>query len=328
MKNVAAAKIIFEKLGSAKKPLLVAHKKPDGDTLGAMLAIYNFLRDRGQDAYAFCVDEPASAYSYFPRVDELRTDPEVFLDRDVDVICVFDAGDLNYAGVDTYMEAMPQRPFIANFDHHITNDLFGDRNVVSTDASSTAEVVHEFFSVNGIEPTREMSVCLMTGLLTDTSNFSNPATTVRSMEVASDLLLRGASIQDITRRLMRNKPIGALRLWGSALERLKWDPKERTATTALFLADFEEHEVDEEYLEGLSNFLNHLLTAEVVLVLKEAPKGRVKGSYRSVDKVDVAAMARKLGGGGHRKAAGFSIEGKIIEEPHRWHFVVKQKMPS
>lgn len=320
MKNIAAAKIIFEKLASAKKPLLVAHKKPDGDTLGAMLSIYNYLRDQGKDAYAFCVDQPAAAYSYFPRVDELRTDPDVFRDRDVDMVCVFDAGDLKYAGVDLYMEAMPQRPFIANFDHHVTNELFGDQNVVATDASSTAEVVHGFFEVNGIEPSRDMSVCLMTGLLTDTSNFSNPATTVKSMEVASDLLLRGASIQEITRRLMRNKPIGALRVWGTALERLKWDAKERTATTALFRTDFEEHEVDEEYLEGLSNFLNHLLTAEVVLVLKEGANGVVKGSYRSIDRVDVSAMARKYGGGGHKKAAGFSVKGKIIEEPHRWHF--------
>lgn len=320
MKNVAAAKIIFEKLASAKKPLLVAHRKPDGDTLGAMLAIYNYLRDQDREAYAFCIDEPPAAYSYFPRVHELNTDPNVFQDEDVDMICVFDAGDLNYAGVDAHVSGMKKKPFIANFDHHITNELFGDQNVVATDASSTAEVVHGFFEINKVEPTRDMSVCLMTGLLTDTSNFSNPATTVKSMEVASDLLLRGASIQDITRRLMRNKPIGALKLWGAALERLKWDPKERLATTALFRSDFEEHEVDEEYLEGLSNFLNHLLMAEVVLVLKEAANGRVKGSYRSVDKVDVAKIARKYGGGGHKKAAGFSIEGRIVEEPHRWHF--------
>lgn len=318
VRHEAAAKTIFDRLLSARKPLLVAHRKPDGDTLGAMMAVYNFLRDAGREAVAFCVDRPAEAYGYFPRVAEVVTDPDVFADEAVDMVCVFDAGDLKYAGVDQFVAAMPRRPFIANFDHHVTNELFGDQNLVVTDASSTAEVVHCFFEANGVEPSREMSVCLMTGLLTDTSNFSNPATTVRSLRAASDLLLRGASIRDITRRLMRNKPVAALRLWGAALERLKWEPATKTATTALFLADFETNRVDEEYVEGLSNFLNHLLEAEVVLVLRETPDGGVKGSYRASGGVDVAEMARRMGGGGHKKAAGFSVRGRICESERCW----------
>lgn len=318
MQNKASAQIIFNKLLAAKKPLLVAHRKPDGDTLGAMLAIHNWRRDAGKDSIAFCVDAPARAYSYFERVDEIVTNPATFSDPEIDMICVFDAGDLKYAGVDEYIDGMSERPFIANFDHHVTNDFFGDENLVVIGASSTAEVVHDFFCINNMELTREMSICLMTGLLTDTSNFSNPATTVRSLEAASNLLMKGASIGDITRRLMKDKPVTALKVWGVALERLKWHPEEKLATTALFRKDFEEHDVDDEHLEGLSNFLNHLLTAEVVLVLKESGDGRVKGSYRSANDIDVAEMAMQYGGGGHKKAAGFSVEGKIVENETRW----------
>jgi len=185
--------------------------------------------------------------------------------------------------------------------------------------------VHGFFVANGIEVSRAMATCLMTGLLTDTSNFSNPATTVKSLEIASELLLKGVSMRDITKRLMRNKPIGALKIWGRALERLRWDPKTRVASTALYRQDLKEHPIDDEHLEGLSNFLNHLLKAEVVLVLKEVAEGKVKGSYRSATDVDVATLAKAFGGGGHKKAAGFTVEGRIVEGEHGWTVAVDAK---
>ncbi len=318
MQHRAASRRIFEKLSAARKPILISHRKPDGDTLGAMMAVYNWLRDQGREAHAFCVDEPASAYAYFPRIAEVTSDPEIFRNEATDMICVFDAGDLKYAGVDTFVETMPTRPFIADFDHHVTNTLFGDGNLVITNASSTAEVVHEFFDDNGVEMSRAMAICLMTGLLTDTSNFSNPATTVKSLEIASELLLKGVSIRDITRRLMRNKPFDALKLWGRALERLRWNPETKFASTALFRKDFEDHPVEDEYVEGLSNFLNHLLQADVVLVLKETGNNKVKGSYRSASETDVAEIAKAYGGGGHRKAAGFVVDGAIVEHPNGW----------
>lgn len=319
--RAATMQRIFERLLAARRPVLVAHRKPDGDTLGGMMAVYAWLRDQGREAYAFCVDAPSPAYAYFPRFREIQTSPETFHDEAVDMICVFDAGDLAYAGIDGYVAVMPKRPFIANFDHHVTNALFGDANLVVTDASSTAEVVHAFLAANGVEVTQPMATCLMTGLLTDTSNFSNPATTVKSLEIASELLLKGVSMRDITRRLMRNKPVAALKLWGLAFERLRWDAARRTATTAIFRRDLDEHPVDDEHLEGLSNYLNHALKADVVLVLKETRDGQVKGSYRSATDVDVAELAKAQGGGGHRKAAGFTVPGSIGEHAEGWRVV-------
>ncbi len=312
------ARLIYAEMMKAKRPVLVAHRKPDGDTLGAMMAVYNHLINLGREAHAFCVDEPATAYSYFPRIRHVRNAPEVFQDPEVDLVCVFDAGDLKYAGIDEHVAAMPRRPVILNFDHHVTNTDFGDHNLVITDASSTAEVVHLFLTANGLECDKDAAVCLMTGLLTDTSNFSNPATTIRSLEVASDLLSKGASIRDITMRLMKNKPSGALKLWGLALERLRWDAPKRMATTALFLSDFQDWPVEDEHVEGLSNFLNHHLQCDVILVLKEMKDGKVKGSFRSGTDVDVAEMAKFYGGGGHKKAAGFTVDGKIKEAAQSW----------
>jgi len=312
------AKTMYARLMEARRPILVSHRKPDGDTLGGMMAAYNFLRDQGREAYAFCVDRPAKAYEYFPRIRELVTSPDIFKDDRVDLVAVFDAGDLAYAGVAEPVAAMARKPFILNFDHHVTNARFGDLNLVITDASSTAEVVHHFLRANGVEPSRAAAVCLMTGILTDTSNFSNPATTAPSLEIAAELLLKGASIHDITRRLMRNKPVPALKLWGRALERLRFDQTKGIASTALYLDDFRDHAADEEHVEGLSNFLNHFLKAEVVLVLRELPGGKVKGSFRSGAEADVAEMAKAYGGGGHKKAAGFTVAGRIVEGEGGW----------
>ncbi len=318
MTNDAIAQTMFTKLAAARRPLLVAHKKPDGDTLGAMMAVYIFLRENGREAHAFCIDVPARAYAYFPRIKEVQTSAETFRDERIDLVCIFDAGDLKYAGIEELVNGMPGRPFLMNFDHHVTNLRYGDLNLVVTDASSTAEVVHNFFRANAVEPTRAMATCIMTGILTDTSNFSNPGTTARSLEIASELLLKGASIQEITRRLMRNKPVEALKLWGLALERLRWNPATGVATTVLWQNDFKRHPVDDEHVEGLSNFLNRLLQAGVVLVLRELPGGKIKGSYRSASEVDVAELAKKMGGGGHRKAAGFTVDGRIVEKPEGW----------
>jgi phosphoesterase RecJ-like protein len=316
------AKAIFQKLSQARRPILIAHRKPDGDTLGAMMAVYNHLRNAGREAIAFCVDVPPEPYAYIQRIREVKSDPAVFRDESIDLICVFDAGDLDYTGAGAHVEAMPRRPFVANFDHHVTNTRFGDLNLVVTDASSTAEVVHDFFTVNSIECDRGMAACVMTGIMTDTSSFSNPATTVGSLEIAAALLLKGVSIPEINRSLIRNKPMPALKLWGRALERLRWDARTRIASTALFQDDFKDHPVDDEYVRSLSNFLNRVLDVAVVLVLKETPEGLVSGSYRSSDDTDVAALALSFGGGGHKKAAGFVTAGKIIESENGWTVAV------
>lgn len=314
----AISKIIFNRLSSAKRPLLISHRRPDGDTLGGMMAVYNWLRDSGREAVAFCVDVPPAPYGYFPRIREMVSDLAIFRDSSIDAICVFDAGDLQMTGVEEAMAAMTTKPFIANFDHHFTNTRFGHENLVVTNASSTAEVVHDFFRANDIMPSRAMAICIMTGIMTDTSNFSNPATTVGSLEIAAALLLKGVSIPEITLSLVRNKPMPALLLWGRALERLRFDPVSKIASTAIFQQDFKDFPVDDEYTRSLSNFLNRVLAVNVVLVLKETPDGLVSGSYRAADDTDVSKIALTYGGGGHKKAAGFVTAGKIVETPTGW----------
>jgi phosphoesterase RecJ-like protein len=303
-------------LKKAKRVLIVSHPKPDGDTLGAASAMLNFCRKAGIPADAFCLDPVPEQYLYMPGTEEFGSDKGIFASTPHDVLAVFDAGDLRFAGIDGLIPTMPAKPFILNFDHHATNERFGDMNILDVKASSTAEVVYDFFRTNGIAIGKDEATCLLTGILTDTGGFSNPATTGSSLVAASDLLRRGAKIQDVANRLVRNKTIDALRLWGKALARLKYNQKLGAASTAVFASDL--GDIDDEHVEGISNFLNRFLDVKIVLVLKELPDGKVKGSFRTAEDLDVSLPAKLLGGGGHKKAAGFTIPGRIVETANGW----------
>lgn len=319
----------WKMLCSASRPVLVAHPHPDGDTLGAALAMWNALRLEKSGTgdvwrpVVFCADTPPENYVYMSGVAQVTSDRTVFLDADV--ICTFDAGDLVFAGIASEVASARARGGVRvmNVDHHATNQLFGDLNIVDVSACSTAEVVMRLLRCAGVQFTKDVATCLLTGILTDTSGFSNAGTTRVSFELAAELLRAGAKIQEVQRHVVRNMPIGGLRLWGSALERLKYDEARGMATTMVMNEDYVRHALDDEHAEGISNFLNRCLMAESVMVLKER-NGEVRGSLRTVSgERDVSQVAKKLGGGGHKKAAGFVMKGAVKEMPTGWGVVRK-----
>lgn len=303
----------------AKRLLLVSHPKPDGDTLGAATAMLNYCREKGIAVRGFCKDKVPDQYGYMVGTEHFTHEPAVFGEHVPDVIAVFDAGDLRHAGIDLHVEALAERPLIINFDHHATNVRFGDINVLDIGASSTAEVVYDFLGHAGADISRNIATCILTGILTDTGNFSNPATTQSCLEAASILLHKGAKLQDVANRLVRNKSLPALQMWGKALSRLKYDPASGLASTMVFKADM--LELGEDFAEGISNFINQFLDVKIVLVLRELPDGKIKGSYRTISETDVSAMAKVHGGGGHKKAAGFTVVAKVAETETEWQVV-------
>jgi phosphoesterase RecJ-like protein len=315
----ASAKSIFNRLSAAKHPLIVSHGHPDGDTLGCALAFLDWFRSRGVKATSFCADPPPTSCAHLSRVTEVKNDLAVLDDPEIDLVLVVDAGDLKVTGVPEAMSKLLQRvPASINIDHHVSNPNFARENLVVITASSATEIVYEIFRIGGVIPTRAMANCLLTGILFDTSNFSNSATTVRCLEIASELVLRGASFQGVTRNIYHNKPLPVLKLWGLAMERLRLDPETGVASTALFLEDFRANQASEDSTGGISNLLGYLLPTPVLLVLREVAGGKVVGSYRATGDTDVAALAKKYGGGGHRKAAGFTVTGQIIESEQGW----------
>lgn len=306
---------------AARHPLLVAHRRPDGDTLGAMLAFGRWLENQGKVHTRFCVDGVPAAYRFMPGADQVTADQERVKAIMPDIVFFFDAADVKMTGIEELLAALPNAKLV-NVDHHVSNTAFGHVNLIVTDASSTAEVIHRFHEAIGESVDRATATCLLTGICTDTSHFSNPATTTQALRVGSALLSRGAKFGDVMTHIFNNKSVAVLKLWGVALSRLTVNRTFGIATTALTRADYAEAGVGEdESTEGISNFLNAVLDVPTVLVLKEGKDGMVRGSLRTTGERDVAKLAGYFGGGGHKKAAGFAVPGRLVEEGGRWRVV-------
>lgn len=314
----------------ADRILIVAHQKPDGDALGSTLALAHYLAHLGKTHVCFCIDEVPRQYSYLPRAKEFITNHEDIQNLHFDVICILDSGDLAYAGVEELIERLQEhKPTIINIDHHPTNTHFGHVNVVHDRASSTSEMIFHFLDFCRHPISQDVATCLLTGILTDTGVFSNLATTPSSLEAASRLLSYGARVKQIMQHTMRNKTLANMRLWGRALSRLKQNPETGVVSTAILQKDFDELGIDDDSTEGISNFLNNLGEAKMIMVYKESKDGKIKVSLRTTQPdVDVSTVAQKYGGGGHRKAAGFTLHGKLQETGTGWEVASVGNRPS
>ncbi|MCR4278821.1 MAG: DHH family phosphoesterase [bacterium] len=307
-----AFKKLYLLIQKAEHILICAHQKPDGDTLGSSSSLLNWLIREQKDAVVFCKSPVPLMFQYLDRSHLISNDPALFT-REFDLIIVLDSGSLPYCGIDEYIDHMKTKPTIANIDHHATNELFGDLNIVMTSASSTAEVVARFYDANSIHVDDKMATSVLTGLMTDTGNFSNGATNAHALEYASHMLSYGARIHDIQRNINHVHTVQSLQLWGRILDRLRVNTKHDIAITYVLTKDLEG--MPENAESGISNFLNtYLGKHETILFLNEQSNGTVKGSIRSVHR-NIAKLAQNLGGGGHANAAGFTINGKIEETP-------------
>ncbi|MFA6588695.1 MAG: bifunctional oligoribonuclease/PAP phosphatase NrnA [Patescibacteria group bacterium] len=309
---------IKKAIDQAEEILLIAHQKPDGDTLGANLAMANWLRDIGKHFHFYCLHPVPQHLRYLPLWEHLLYTDEEIIRIPFDLVIFIDSSSLSYSGVGHLLEKIKGEPIIINIDHHPTNPGFGKINLVEPTASSASELVYQFFDSQQIQITKDMATCILTGILTDTGGFSNLGTTQSSMEIAGKLLGLGAKFRTITNFTVRNKTVNTLKLWGRALDRLTRHA-DGVVSTVLTQTDLTECEATDEDLEGISNFLNALQDAKIIMVLKEDSSGFVKVSLRTThEDVDVSELAQKFGGGGHKKAAGFSVPGKLIHTPTGW----------
>jgi len=306
------AKQIYTAIKNAKAIILVPHPNPDGDALGSVGAMMQLLRTLNKNHAAFCTTAVSPRLRFLPHSDYITADADIWQTMKPDLVMVFDSGDLRYAGVLPHLEKLQAKPKIIDIDHHTTNEFFGDLNMVNSSASSTTEVLYNFFTINHIHITREIATCLLTGLLTDTDNFTNAATSRHSLEIGSALVRAGADSRLIRGWVFRGKSLGAMKMWGKVLSRLTVEPTLNIIYTYVTQHDLAEYKVSDSDVEGVANLLNSLSEGIAALVLKEQADNKIKGSFRTTrDDIDVSAWAKALGGGGHKKAAGFTVDGTV-----------------
>lgn len=292
-------------LDGAMHPVLIADERIDGDALGATLAIATYFRERGIVAPVIVSAPVPEKYQFLPGIDQCTTDKTRLHRPEVDLVIVCDCSDAEYVAALT--AGLAKDVVIVNIDHHETNNGYGDLCLVDKTASAACAVVHRLFEQNQLTISKDAATCLLTGLCFDTTVFSNSGADEHAFEIASKLALAGADVQEIIRLMYGNRRMEALRVWGLALERLGHSDEHGCLVTYITQDDLERTGASEEEIEGLSNFLNFVCQESTLCVFRETTTG-VKASLRS-SVIDVAALARERGGGGHKRAAGYTIDG-------------------
>lgn len=308
----------FDDIKKAKNILILTHKNPDGDALGSVCAMSLVLNKMGKECTIFIPDQIVKTYNFLPGLEEAKKEfgnPDKF-----DLVLSLDAADMGRFILEEADIKKLKQMKIINIDHHFIGENFGYINIKEADASSTAEVLAKIFRAAQVEIDKKIATCLLTGILTDTHNFSNPATTISSLRIASDLMLYGAKIHDIVKYCFYNKSFLSVKFLGKVFDKLIINKKYNIVISVVTLKDLEEvNEVDEDVTEGIAGFLNDMSDVDVILVLKEQAGGYLRGSLRTTkENMDVSRLAKIFGGGGHKKAAGFTIKGNIFEEAGKW----------
>ncbi|MFH0873919.1 MAG: DHH family phosphoesterase [Candidatus Komeilibacteria bacterium] len=305
------AKAIEQALDRAEKILIISHQSPDGDTVGSANAWAELLLQQGKQIQLFCLHPVPANINYLPHSHRYTAEERIF-DLHFDLVLVVDSSSLEYAGVHELIPNLAGQPIIINIDHHITNTQFGHHNLVIVAASSTCEIITRLFRHWNIEISPRLANCLLTGIITDTSGLKNPATKHLTLEITAHLIQQGADLYDIYRATHHQKSMGQLQIWGLALSRLQKNQRYNIAITYINDDDLRQLGETTESLEGLANYLAVLQEADVVLVLKQ-DQDVIRGSFRTpFDHIDVSRLAQVMGGGGHKKAAGFILPGKLV----------------
>jgi bifunctional oligoribonuclease and PAP phosphatase NrnA len=312
---------VIEALREHERFLVVTHENPDGDALGSLRAITLGLRALGKDVVTYLSgDGPLPAeYAFLDLEDLQRTLPPDLSERVL--VAVDCASARRIAPEET---AVSGARLVVDIDHHHDNTRFGTENLIVADASSTAEIVRDVLRELGVDLTREIAEALYVGLVTDTGRFQYSNTTPKALRLAAELVEAGVDVHGIFREVYESVQFAKLKLLARALERAQLYEGGRLVVTYLVKDDYTDVGAEEPYYEGIIDYLRAVEGSEVVALIREPP--REDGTARRIslrsshDEVDVSAIARLEGGGGHRQAAGFSSEepiAEIVEFIHR-----------
>src|SRR5262249_17082602 len=207
-------------------------------------------------------------------------------------------------------------PLVIDVDHHHDNSRFGGVNLIVPDASSTAEIVRDLLRALGVELTPEIAEALYIGLVTAAGRFPYANTTPKALRLAAELVEAGADVHGVFKRVYETVQFAKLKLLARALEHARVYEGGRLVVSYLLRSDFADAGAEEPYSEGIIDFLRQSEGAQLVALIREPPKDRGGPAHRislrsSSDEIDVSAIARASGGGGHVQAAGFSSDESI-----------------
>lgn len=293
---------IWNKIEASESIVLISHIDPDGDALGSSLSLYTVLKKRGKKVCVVNVSSLAHYLDFLPNFNKVKQ----ALPKSFDLMISFDCGSFDRLGIDK------KEGFLINIDHHISNTLYGDIDLIES-AASTSQVVYNLLEANNIEIDKEAAECIYTALVTDTGNFQYESVTARVFEIAKNLVECGVEPSYISQMLFERDPLSRLRFTAKALDSVELKLEGKLGFVTVTRQLLNETGAKKEDTDGIVNTVRKLATVEVAVMLREEETG-IKVSFRSKTYVNVSDIAQKHGGGGHIRASGAFFATKDYEK--------------
>lgn len=292
---------------SSKKILLLSHVNPDGDTLGSMCAMYSMIYNRFKiKADMNVVSNVPFNYKFLPNIG--------LAERYFDQSLVYDLViTLDVAAIDRVRDSkifFDKAKVTVNIDHHKTNPKFGDYQLIEPEASSTGEVLYNYFKKNGWKLDKDSAICLYTAIMTDTGNFKFENTTANVFRAVADLVEAGANPNLLYKYCYETKSKNFVMFQNYCVNKAEFLKDNKIAYTTVYKKDLEKFSAGDDYTDGIAETLRAIDTTEVSFVVKEVDSKTTKVSMRSKH-LDVAKICTEFGGGGHTFAAGCTIKASV-----------------
>lgn len=295
---------------------IFTHKNPDGDAVGSALALKKILKLQDKKAEIFVFDSIDENFNFLPGIEKINIEEKIENIADNDSLLVFlDCSSADRTGFETSFFLEKE---IVVIDHHLSDDWGGEKvfKIIDSNASSTAEIIFRLAEKLKWKTENDIFFCLLAGILSDTGTLQHSNTSPDVLQIVSRLVKSGVNFKKISDNLFKKKKAeGSLKIWGKILARAAVDKKTKMAYSFVSQNDLKKYGSNEDELSGLVNLLSGIPESNFSLLLIENKFGKIKASLRSESykKTDVAKIAKTFGGGGHKLAAGFELEGKIEE---------------
>ena len=293
---------VVELIESKRRFAITSHIRPDGDSLGSSIGLYWLLRALDKDVEVIMRDPVPHAYQQLPGASEVKVVPAV--EPSYHAVFVIECSDISRPGLLDL-----DNHFVVNIDHHSTTALFGTINWIDSTASAVGEMIYNLCKATGVRVTKEIAECVYTALITDTGSFHYSNTTERTFKVASELVRTGVKPAKTAEAVFASYPWSRIELMGAVLSTARRDESGKVACMRQSLEMQRQAQASDEDADGFVNYPLTVGEVEAVAMLKECETGVYRTSLRSKGDVNVAKVAERYGGGGHRNAAGCTLTG-------------------
>ena len=301
---------IADLLKGTQKAAILPHIAADGDALGSSLALAIELTALGKEVSVILEESIPQIYEFLPGIELAQVYPEG--EKDYDLVIALDCGDIERLGA--RRKIFDNARVTVNMDHHRTNKGFAHIDLVDLMSAATGEIIYRLLVKMGVDPGKDAAICLYTAISTDTGSFRYSNTSPMTHRICAELLEKDIDIADISKRVFDTASYGKVRLTGEAIDSLELYFDGKAAVMTLTEEAIKRSGAAEEDSDGIINIARNIRGVEVAAMLRQMGNGDIKVNLRSNNYADVASLAAKHSGGGHKRAAGFTASGAELRE--------------